>query len=331
MAKHRGHNARLSFGGVDLGEVTDVRVTVMTEQQWLASTDVAAMLEHLRKWDAPVPGQPGMDRPRISDRKRRLFAVACCRSVWDKLVDDVPCRSCGGNGLHYPTYKGSPGRPPSRIGPPIPCGHCSGTGRINRSRLAVEVAERYADGLATRVEIITACDQAQECRHSWWPGGAADEATAACWCATESATDAAKGVLRYVKQPAAQADLLRHIVGNPFDGRLRVRWGECHEHFPGAAPRAVEFPAAVIALAQSLYAGDQGAAGILGDALYDAGQPELGDHFLGLTPCPTGCKKVGDTYMIAGKPCPSCYGSNGQVTAPHPRGCWALDLILGKE
>jgi hypothetical protein len=46
----------------------------MTESQWLACTDAKAMLEFVRG--------------RTSDRKMRLFAVACCRQLWRSAVQE---------------------------------------------------------------------------------------------------------------------------------------------------------------------------------------------------------------------------------------------------
>jgi hypothetical protein len=47
----------------------------MTEADWSTSTDVASMLQFLRS------------RGRASDRKLRLFSVACCRQIWSLLTD----------------------------------------------------------------------------------------------------------------------------------------------------------------------------------------------------------------------------------------------------
>lgn len=50
----------------------------MTEAEWRLSTDPSAMLAHLRTLDHG-PGLP-------TDRKLRLFACACCRTVWNRLL-----------------------------------------------------------------------------------------------------------------------------------------------------------------------------------------------------------------------------------------------------
>jgi hypothetical protein len=51
----------------------------MTEQEWLQATDPKPMLEFLKG--------------KVSDRKLRLFACACCRQVWDRLVEQASRRA----------------------------------------------------------------------------------------------------------------------------------------------------------------------------------------------------------------------------------------------
>jgi len=53
----------------------------MTEAEWLTSTDPTPMLAFLRG--------------RASERMSRLFAVACCRRIWDVLSDEAGRNAVG--------------------------------------------------------------------------------------------------------------------------------------------------------------------------------------------------------------------------------------------
>src|SRR3712207_4807091 len=45
----------------------------MTEEEWLRCMDPEKMLLVIRD--------------RVSERKMRLFAIACCRHIWDRITD----------------------------------------------------------------------------------------------------------------------------------------------------------------------------------------------------------------------------------------------------
>lgn len=146
----------------------------MNEQEWLASTDPAAMLGEItapHNSDLPNPGW------RASDRRLRLFACACCRSVWDKLTDP-------------------------------------------RSRRAVEVAERFADGEFFEEHALTT--HYTDARHVFRTE--VDEAMlvlVASSCLNIDAIASANDAVQYLQsnrycQPATQASLLHDLVGNPF-------------------------------------------------------------------------------------------------------------------
>jgi hypothetical protein len=216
----------------------------MTLEEWLACTNPKPMLEFLRG--------------KVSDRKLRLIACACCRRIWDRITDE-------------------------------------------RSRTAVEVAERFADGLATAGELHAACDAAHEASM------AAAVLSATAWAAASAAgsashPDAARirgdggavGMAAYRGRAASrrwQCQVIRDVAGPFLFSPVSVApvwlvWND------GIAPR----------LAQAIH--DERAFDrlpILADALEDAGCTDrtILDHLRG--------------------------------PGPHVRGCWTIDLILSKD
>src|SRR4051812_20317008 len=216
----------------------------MTEAEWRTFPYSEAMLKFLRG--------------KASDRKMRLFSVACCRRIWNSLLNE-------------------------------------------RSRQAVEIAERYADGAVTRIELSVAYTQASD-PSVWQFTGGLPAATAAALTAGDGTYDGtpntplmleavAANVIRVTDnipaEWAAQCDLLRDIFGNPFRPvALDPAW------------RTGD----VLALARQMYESrDFGAMPILADALQDAG-----------------CDSDGILNHCR------------DVSANHVRGCWVVDLVLDK-
>lgn len=288
----------------------------MTEQEWLACEDTNVMLDWLRQRDHQQ-----------SDRKLRLFAVACVRQVWSLLSD-------------------------------------------MRSRTAVEVAEKFADGEASRTEL----DAARGAAFATARDAARGAAFAAAWA---TAWDAARGAARAAPR-IVQADLLCDIVGNPFrpltirspcdacsgtgsivtiDG---IEWGclECggNGHMPGTGRNDCDFlTPTVVSLAQAAYdeRGDNGALdpvrlAVLADALEEAGcdgqriwlcnnqgkhqhRGKRGEVIHGVTHSdnPWHLHHHHDakcSYMDIPNPLLAHLCSPGQ----HVRGCHVVDLILGR-
>src|SRR5262245_21291096 len=71
----------------------------MTEAEWLACDDPKQMMDHLVGRETRMSrrlmtmlglwtDQAREDPYRASDRKLRLFAVACCRRIWPLLQDE---------------------------------------------------------------------------------------------------------------------------------------------------------------------------------------------------------------------------------------------------
>jgi hypothetical protein len=227
----------------------------------MACTEPQKMLEFLRG--------------KASDRKLRLFAVAC---------------SC-------------------------PFAHLTGDPRVGQ---ALDVAERFADGLIGDLERSNARKTAQQSAQSrpfWGPRAPKWErrvASLAYWAAARQAMEAAWNVPQLAvevlvwrageytsgngqaittKEAAIHADLLREIFVNPFGPRPEINpaWLTWQG---GTIPR----------IAQAIY--DERAFDrlpVLADALEEAAcnNPDILAH----------CRGPG----------------------PHVRGCWVVDLLVGKK
>lgn len=238
--------------------------------------------------------------PAASDRKLRLVACACCRRAWHLLG--------------------------------------------NLGRFAVEVAERFADGHATSEELASAEAGARKVMEDSHPGteesAVTDErAWYAAMCPVGAAMNRSSGgvvtnltVLRdnepqSLVEPvdrAKQAYEAMDLAGALQSASWALAWDATNANIEDPAweaaqlaeqarqmdllrhiagnpfkpyPAPLSWPAAVIQLAQAVYQGaDAGFA--LHDALLEAGHPELAEHF--------------------------------RHEQTHPKGCWVVDLVLGK-
>lgn len=193
----------------------------MNEQAWHNAVDPEPLLEYLRG--------------RTSDRKLRLFAVACCRRIWHLLSDE-------------------------------------------RSRKAVEVAEQLADGFDSQAAVSLAGDKNYEVIRAttlYTPSNDAARAANAClgsgaWAAAWNVVSSAREAVHRsdhataYKESRAQADLLRHLVGNLFKA---MPTGPFAAHLVGLAMTCYEgFPEVVIDYC------------ILADALEDQGEDKAAAH-----------------------------------------------------
>jgi hypothetical protein len=231
----------------------------MTEKEWLGANDPQRMMEWL------------VQSEKASERKLRLFAVACCRGIWHLLTDE-------------------------------------------RSRSAVEAGERFADGLASRDELTAACAAADRA-HFEAPRRANFRALDAAPHAAEydlscSAADAAACTADAVQIAALgdetlkeeeirrQVVLLHCIFGNPFrvTPAIDSSWVAWNDTSMKQLAQAVYEE-------RSLSDGtlDKKRLAVLADALEEAGgtDKEILAHLRG--------------------------------PGPHVRGCWPVDLLLGKS
>jgi hypothetical protein len=228
----------------------------MTEQQWLTCT----MPDDLLNWL----------EDRVSDRKLRLFATACCRHVW-KLIAHPDARE------------------------------------------AVQISERFADGLATAKELAAAKTKAlRACRELAKSMRTLTEqrkfalasrqfaalAAASCACEADviSAAFRTKMVMAETRgrkanreelEDAYQCELLRDLFGNPFRrSKWQAKWG---------TPAVVE----------------------LATVIYEQRRFERMPRLGGLL------QKAGCESTEVLQHCRS--------SVEHVRGCWVVDLVLGQD
>jgi hypothetical protein len=254
-------------------------VKAMTEAEWLACTDPAPMLDYLRR--------------KASDRKLRLFAVACCRRIWHLLVAEVEIW------------------------------HKDEAAFWQRCQDAVLLAERFADGEATTDELVAV---------TAYPRPALYDADAAMFTA-EVRLDPL-----LVSSEAAEA------AGQEAAGRVYARFfPDGYAPTPDHAALMAEMTeqqeqeyARVIAVEQSSQCG------LLRDVFGNAFRPIATDpgwlppHVVGLARgiyddrAFNQMMELADALEEAG-----CQDegilAHCRGTGPHVRGCWVVDLILGKE
>lgn len=291
----------------------------MTEQEWLSSTDPQAMLKCLHGLDENA--RVAKHRPvQGTERKLRLFACACCRSVWGLLTDE-------------------------------------------RSRKAVEVAERFADGLATE-------EEREETHKAMNRVGLPQEVAGNCLVASRHWPNPLNRILEEFGKPADQANLIRDTFGNPFRPvTVNPEWltpqvcslaEAAYEERPGrvcsnwqsdTCPWKLDYENMVDG-GGSMYPNkkpcptchgsgriedgtlDPVTLAVLADALEEAGCTDeaILMHLRGMERCPA-CRGEGE--FSAGYPGDmyKCQCGSGWIPlrGPHYRGCHVIDTILGLE
>lgn len=270
----------------------------MTEQEWLRGTDPAAMLAFLRG--------------RVSRRKRRLFACACCRGIWHLIQDDRSRRALEVAERHADGLASEGELESARADARAAAGHGRGEspGENRAAARAVWAAAgraRKASGLAARAAGLAAATAARGQARSRLVGAGGKCLAAVppelapavwqalslpCWWAvrTEQVRTRSARTAAATAERQRQSDLLRELIGNPFRPvRLdvgRLPWGGADV---ARLARVIDEEAAYDRLP------------ILGDALEEAG--------------------CADEAIL----------NHCRASAAHTRGCWALDLLLGNK
>jgi len=292
----------------------------MTEPEWMASEDPAAMLQVLG-----VPQRHVSESQKASDRKLRLWVEACrAHSDASDYVDDLG--SCSGLrvALEYWGSRdgtsvsqavrahllrdiiGTPHRPVTL--PPGPaCGRCKGEGGF-----CVTMADGYGGDYKTEWATCRACQgrKLQPClwltptvvslAHAAYDSRDQGRPHKKCRCGRNFARLQKKGLsppLAWCNHCAEDGGWWADAVARESDGTL-----------------------------------DPVRLAVLADALEEAGCDS--------EPCGPLCAVEHSGTRHTPDPCPRC-GNSGRVPhpllahlrdpGPHVRGCWAVDAVLGRE
>jgi hypothetical protein len=251
---------------------------MLTQEQWLTSTDPAEMLRHLRRqrngrlrYDQPV--WFANYKKNLAPRKMRLFLLACCARLQQGDADPTLAQLLRVAGEHVESA------PPRRVDQDVLHPFVETWGAALSERAGVVLAALRASlgraAALVRLHLGRVARVATPDRH-------------ARMAAEKAAMET---------EARAQCELLRDIFGNPWcAAAVSPSWRSWND-------------GVVVRLAQAAYdqrctpAGtlDNERLAVLADALEEAGcdNVDLLDHLRGL--------------------------------GPHVRGCWAIDLLLGKE
>jgi hypothetical protein len=259
----------------------------MTENEWLNSTDPQAMLSFLR------------EQGKLSDRKARLFAVACCRRIWD-LLPNEPSRQMVEAAERYADGLVSPGEllytHTARVDVPAAPqkevweADCLPMEADSLRISAILAATAAASQAAVYRGLDTDANEAAQSASL----GAADALAMDRVGRTGESIDFSKYEFNVADEKALQSQLLRDIARNPFHSvALKRAW----------------LTPTIVSLAEAAYehrimpAGtlDPDRLAVLADALLEAG--------------------CDDAAII---------GHLRRPGAVHVRGCWCLDLLLNK-
>lgn len=229
----------------------------MTPTDWADCADPTAMLTFLEG--------------RVSERKLRLFACACCRAVGD-LIWVAPCSQAVqtaerfANGLADEAELKADAKAAEDAMPLFADAHRAAAWSAVASAFDAAIGASHE---AARASAIIAADPAEAQARAACVSGATEEDRKAAWDRYESILAAA-----FQARRQRQADMLREIVGDPF-----------------TSPPADDWPLTVCQLAETMHAGED-CAFALHDALLDMGRSDLAEHFQPGSEHPLGCWAV---------------------------------------